>query len=87
MKRLTVLAILLLALPASAAEWPKAEKVEAQPLIAQAKRIGQALELLGQPLPKEAKDALDALKESDGTRRWPRRCNTSSTRSASRRCG
>ena len=66
MKRLPVVALFLFALSAPAADLPKVDKVEAQPLIAQAKRVGQALELLGQPLPKEARDALDALKESDG---------------------
>jgi hypothetical protein len=66
MKGSSVLTLLVFALPASAVDFPIVEKVEAQPLLAQAKRIGQALDALGQPLQKEAKDALAALKESDG---------------------
>jgi hypothetical protein len=66
MARLSAFALLLLAPLASAADFPTVDKVEAQPLLAQAKRVGQALDALGQPLPKETKDALAALKESDG---------------------
>jgi hypothetical protein len=66
MKRLSGLAVLFLAVPAPAADFPAVDKVEAQPLLAQAKRVGQALDSLGQPLPKAVKGALAALKESDG---------------------
>src|SRR5262245_31831878 len=47
------------------ADWPAVKDVEAQPLIAQVKRLGQALEFLGQPLPKATLDALADLKPKD----------------------
>jgi len=62
-------ALLGAALPVSAQEkpaWPAVPKVEAQPLLAQARRVAQALDLLGQPLPADAKKALDELKVGDG---------------------
>src|SRR5262249_20091521 len=46
-----LLAALALAGPASAADLPKVAKVERQPLAAQAKRVAEALERLGAPLP------------------------------------
>lgn len=51
---------------AGGADWPTVPAVEAQPLIAQAGRVGQALELLGQPLPKEAAAVLGRLRADDG---------------------
>ena len=44
---------------ASADELPLISGVEAQPLKAQAERVAQALDLLGEPLTKEQKAALD----------------------------
>lgn len=41
-------------------------EVEAQPLLAQVKRLQQALEFLGQPVSAETKKTLDSLRESDG---------------------
>jgi hypothetical protein len=54
------LAALLLALaaPAPAADFPKVKGVELQPLAAQAKRIADALDLLGAPLSEADKKAL-----------------------------
>src|SRR5215510_5868550 len=59
------LALLLLALagPASAAELPKVTKVELQPLAAQARRVAEALELLGAPLSEADRKTLDAAAE------------------------
>jgi hypothetical protein len=65
MTRLPLLALCLFTANA-AAEWPQVKKVEAQPLLAQAKRLIQALDFLGQPLPEEARKAIEALKEEDG---------------------
>jgi hypothetical protein len=39
--------------------------IEVQPLLAQVKRLQQALEFLGQPLPAEVRKELDAIKETD----------------------
>lgn len=48
------------------AAWPQVKNVEAQPLISQAKRISQALDNIGQPLPAATRAALDALQEKAG---------------------
>lgn len=64
----TLFALLVLAAPASAG-WPTVPAVEAQPLIAQARRLMQALDFLGQPLPDETRRAIDALTEDDGDAR------------------
>lgn len=61
----TLLALLVLATPAYA-QWATVSKVEAQPLLAQVKRLTQALDFLGQPLPAETRKALEALTEDDG---------------------
>ncbi len=67
MCRLLALAILLgIALPASAVDLPSVKSVEAQPLLAQAKRLAQALDSLGQPLPTTTAESLAALKAKDG---------------------
>src|SRR5262249_38858220 len=54
--------VLLLALPAAtpAAELPKVTKVDFQPLAAQVKRLGDALDYLGSPLPEADRAALKA---------------------------
>jgi hypothetical protein len=65
MKRLPLLALLVLASPVQA-QWLVVPKVEAQPLIAQVKRLTKALDFLGQPLSAEARKALEALEEDDG---------------------
>jgi hypothetical protein len=61
-----LLPVLLLALagPASAADLPKA-KVELQPLAAQARRVADALELLGAPLAADERKALADAKDAD----------------------
>jgi hypothetical protein len=51
---------LLISSPFSAGELPKVRKVERQPLAAQAKRIVDALDYLGAPLPDADKKALTA---------------------------
>ncbi len=61
--------LLALTLPAAAQArpaWPVAPKIEAQPLLAQARRVAQALDFLGQPLSDEAKKTLAELKVGDG---------------------
>jgi hypothetical protein len=59
-------ALSLLVSPALAEELPLVRTVEAQPLKAQARRIAEALEFLGQPLTKEQTAALDkAAKEAE----------------------
>jgi hypothetical protein len=59
------LAVLALAVPVSAADLPKV-KVERQPLAAQARRITEALALLGEPLPDaDRKAVLDAASAGD----------------------
>ena len=62
------LALILLgiALPASAADLPAVKTVEAQPLLAQATRLAQALDTLGQPLPEATAKILMALNAKDG---------------------
>lgn len=52
--------LLLLLVLLAFADAPKAVKVERQPLQAQAKRILEALDLLGSPLPEADRKALDA---------------------------
>jgi hypothetical protein len=54
---------LLIASPLSAGELPKVRKVERQPVAAQAKRIADALDYLGAPLPEEDKKGLAAAAE------------------------
>jgi hypothetical protein len=55
--------------PAGAGELPKVNKVERQPLAAQARRVAEALELLGAPLPAGQRKALDrAADEPDEAR-------------------
>lgn len=49
----------VLTLPAAAAELPKVKKVDRQPLAAQAKRLADALEFLGNPLSDSEKAGLD----------------------------
>jgi len=49
-----------------AAEWPTVKTVEAQPLLAQVKRLEQALGYLGQPLPEATRTAIAALQMKDG---------------------
>lgn len=46
--------------------WPILAKVEAQPLLAQANRVRQALDQLGQPLPNETRQSLESLTASLG---------------------
>jgi hypothetical protein len=60
--RTPMIALLLLAaaLPAPAADLPKVSKVELQPLAAQVRRVVEALDLLGSPLPESDKVALRA---------------------------
>jgi hypothetical protein len=50
----------LAALPAQAAELPKVKKVDLQPLAEQVRRLGDALEFLGTPLPAADLDTLKA---------------------------
>jgi len=67
MNRIAPLLLLALALPAQAqTDWPSVVKVEAQPLLAQARRVAQALDFLGQPLPPAARKSLDDLQVGDG---------------------
>ena len=61
---LAPLAALLLAAPAPAAELPKV-RVDRQPLAAQARRVADALDLLGAPLPAADRKALQDV-DSDG---------------------
>jgi len=60
-----VLAILigLIASPLQAADLPKVTKIERQPLAAQARRVAQALDYLGAPLPAADKKALESAAE------------------------
>jgi hypothetical protein len=54
---------------ATAAELPKVTKVERQPLAAQAKRVIEALNLLGSPLPAADREALrSAIQDTDPAR-------------------
>jgi len=63
---LSAVILLGIALPASAADLPAVKTVEAQPLLAQAKRLAQTLDSLGQPLPATTAEPLAALKAKDG---------------------
>jgi hypothetical protein len=69
---LPVLTLLLLALtsrPGPAADLTKVSNVELQPLAAQVRRVSDALDLLGSPLPAADKEALRAAaKEKDHAR-------------------
>ncbi len=58
--RLPALAVLLALTATAAADTPSAEKVDLQPLAAQARRVADALDLLGAPLPAADKSALQA---------------------------
>jgi hypothetical protein len=61
-----LLPVLLLALAAGstlAADLPKVSRVELQPLAAQAKRVSEALDLIGAPLPDDDKKALADAKD------------------------
>jgi hypothetical protein len=51
--------------------WPVIGNVEAQPLLAQVKRLDAALEYLGQPLPAVTRSAVANLTEKDGDKLWP----------------
>src|SRR5690242_4527038 len=64
-RRLAPVALLLM-LPASlpAADLPQVKKVDFQPLAAQAKRLADALEYLGNPLPEADRKALDAARNA-----------------------
>src|SRR5438094_9247758 len=64
-QQLPVLTILmmLVASPLSAADWPKVTKVDRQPLATQARRVAQALDYLGAPLPADDKKALETAAE------------------------
>jgi len=58
--RFAITACLALAAPLHAADLPKVAKVERQPLAAQARRVSEALDLLGSPLPEADRKALEA---------------------------
>ena len=65
---------------APAQELPVVSGVEGQPLAAQAKRLAEALEFLGEPLPAERRDKLEAacrgakMDYTDGVKAiWPDR--------------
>lgn len=63
-RRLVLLfAALLLAVPLSVAQLPKVKNVELQPLAAQAKRVSEALDMLGSPLSDADKKALADAKD------------------------
>jgi hypothetical protein len=63
------LLLLALAVSVRADDLPKVEKVDLQPLAAQADRVADALELLGEPLSDADRQALkDAAKNSDKTK-------------------
>jgi hypothetical protein len=59
----TVPLVFLLTSSLAAEDLPKVTKVDRQPLAAQAKRVAQALDYLGAPLPEADKKALDAAAE------------------------
>jgi hypothetical protein len=64
---LFLLALLISAGPAQAADLPIVSKVELQPLAAQAKRVADALEYLGNPLPEADRKALqEAARDKEG---------------------
>src|SRR5438876_4991570 len=58
-----ITSIMLVASPLPAADWPKVTKVDRQPLAAQARRVAQALDYLGAPLPADDKKALETAAE------------------------
>jgi len=57
MRKIISIAILLAA-TLNAADLPEVKNVDAQPLLAQARRVVDALEFLGNPLPDAAKERL-----------------------------
>jgi hypothetical protein len=57
---LAAVLLALAALPIPAAELPKVKQVDLQPLAEQVRRLGEALEFLGAPLPAADRDALKA---------------------------
>jgi hypothetical protein len=59
----TLILLASTASPCLAADLPKVSKVELQPLAAQARRVAEALDLLGSPLPESDKEALRAAAE------------------------
>lgn len=62
-------AFFVLAMPTRGADLPFVDKVELQPLAAQARRVADALDLLGAPLPAGDKQALvEATADKDGVR-------------------
>src|SRR5258708_3339041 len=62
-----VLSALLLVWSVRAAELPAVKDIDAQPLWAQARRVMEALELLGNPIPNETKVKLQAaVDKKDG---------------------
>ena len=69
--------------PGLADDLPRVDGVEAQPLAAQVRRVAEALDLLGQPLPPGPRARLDeALATARAGRRWSGRSRRRSTRSA-----
>ena len=68
MKRALLCAALLLStFVTSPARTPQMKEVDAQPLLLQVKRLGEALDYLGEPLPPDiARKLEDAAKEKDG---------------------
>ena len=65
-RSLLALPILLAPAVTLAAGWPVVRDVEVQPLLAQVKRLGVALESLGQPLPETTRMALGRLQSKQG---------------------
>lgn len=64
-QRCLALAFLALPLSASAAELPQVSDVELQPLAAQVKRVIDALDYLGSPLPAESRKAIEEAQKND----------------------
>jgi hypothetical protein len=60
---IAILFVFLLTSSLAAQDLPKVTKVDRQPLAAQAKRVAQALDYLGAPLPEVDKKSLDAAAE------------------------
>jgi hypothetical protein len=65
MLRRTLLLAVVVVVPLLAADLPTVKKVEFQPLAAQAKRVAEALDLLGSPLTDADKKALAAAKTAE----------------------
>lgn len=65
-RSLAYLFVLTTSFSTAAADGPAVKRVEAQPLLAQVRRLGQALDYLGQPLPAATRQALAALRPNDG---------------------